>query len=102
MQLIEETFELLREPETWTDIGLKSNSPPSCLFMTRPIYETLCWHACLKPSSTTTCSIYAQNFGQDQQSEVWNVTLEKPCSLPQPVLDALKIKIDKWRNTYSI
>ena len=46
---------------------------------------------------------YAQNFGPRPAIEVWNVTLEKlVLALPQPVLDALKIKIDKWRNTYSM
>lgn len=103
MQLIEETFALLREPEKLeryrTQIELASKlSVYDEAYLRNPLLARLS-----ETKFHDNMLYYAQNFGQDQQSEVWNVTLEKLIlAFPQPVLDALKIKIDKWRNTYSM
>lgn len=102
-QMAKETYQLLGEREKLADYRLKGELAARL----QTYDEAYLGNPILARFSETKFQdnmlYFALNFNERQRSDVLNANVERLLmTLPQPVLDLLKIKLDKQRNAYSM
>lgn len=103
VQIMKETFAVLKEPEkldryrTQLELAAKLDVYDEA-YLRNPMLARLS-----ETKFHDNMLFYALNFGDGEAQQIWAMSSEKLLlALPQPVLDALNIKIDKARNMFSM